>query len=144
MKSVSLYRPATIVDELLESFFDSTLAPFAGNRVLNKLPLVDVQETGNAYLVEAELPGLDEKHIKVQMDGGKLTIETEQDEQTEEKQDGSYLIRERRKASFSRSFTLPENADPESVSAVFKNGILSLEIKKRTESAKRLIEINAQ
>ncbi|MDR2072073.1 MAG: Hsp20/alpha crystallin family protein [Spirochaetaceae bacterium] len=144
MKAVSLYRPASIVDELLESFFDSPLAPFAGNRILNKLPLVDVQETGNAYLVEAELPGLDEKQIKVHMDGGKLTIESEQNEQADEQKDGSYLIRERRKASFSRSFTLPENADPESVSAVFKNGVLSLEIKKRTESAKRLIEINAQ
>ncbi|MDR2210027.1 MAG: Hsp20/alpha crystallin family protein [Spirochaetaceae bacterium] len=144
MKSVSLYKPLSVMDEFLESFFDSPLAPFVGSRVLNKLPLVDVQETGNAYLVEAELPGLDEKQIKVQMDGGKLTIESEQEEQNQEEKNGSYLIRERRRSSFSRSFTLPENADPESVSAVFKNGVLSLEIKKRTESAKRLIEINAQ
>jgi HSP20 family protein len=135
------------MDELLNSFFDSPLVPFTGNRMLNKLPLVDVQETDNAYLVDAELPGFDEKQIKVQVEGGKLIIESsklESEEKKDEQKDGSYLIRERRNVSFSRAFTLPENADPESVSAVFKNGVLSLQIKKRTESTKRLIEINAQ
>jgi HSP20 family protein len=145
MKTVSLYRPAAVVDELLNSFFDSQLVPFSGNRLLNKLPLVDIQETNNAYLVEAELPGFDEKQIKVQVEGGRLTIESDANEERKEEQDaGNYLIRERRNVSFSRSFTLPDNADSGSVSAVFKNGVLSLEIKKRAESAKRLIEINAR
>ncbi|MCL1815233.1 MAG: Hsp20/alpha crystallin family protein [Treponema sp.] len=142
MKTVSLYRPMDVMDHLLESFFDSSLVPFRGNPVLSKLPLVDVQETADAYLVEAELPGFDEKQIKVQMEGGKLTIESARDE--EKKEEKNFLIRERRNVSFCRSFTLPENADTETVSAVFKNGVLLLEIKKRTENARRLIEINAQ
>jgi HSP20 family protein len=138
-----------VMEDLLESFFDSALVPFTGNRVLNKLPLVDVQETGDAYLVEAELPGLDEKQITVQVEGGKLTIKSTVDEEKEKKENAKdskkeYLIRERRSTSFSRSFTLPENADTEAVSAVFKNGILALEIKKRSASAKRLVEIKAQ
>ena len=141
MKSVSLYRPMNVVDQLLESFFDSSLLSHTGAPALNKLPLVDVKETAEAYLVEAELPGFDEKQIKVQVEGGKLTIESARDEKKEEK-DGNFLIRERQNVSFSRSFTLPENADTESVSAAFKNGILSLEIKKRTGNARRLIEIN--
>jgi HSP20 family protein len=131
-----------MMDELM-GFFDSPLAPYVGNRM--KLP-VDVQETDNAYLVEAELPGFDEKQIKVHVEGGKLTIETaaESEEKKDEQKDRGYLIRERRNLSLSRSFTLPENADTESVSAVFKNGVLSLQIKKRAETAKRLIEITAQ
>jgi HSP20 family protein len=138
-----------VMEDLLESFFDSAMVPFTGNRVLNKLPVVDVQETDNAYLVEAELPGFDEKQIKVQVEGGKLTIESTMDEEKEKKENAKdakkeYLIRERRATSFSRSFTLPENADTEAVSAVFKNGVLSLEIKKRAASAKRLVEIKAQ
>jgi HSP20 family protein len=52
------------------------------------------------------------------------------------------MIRERRSSSFSRSFRLPENADPENIAASFKNGILSLEISKRAESQKRVIQIN--
>ena len=145
MKNVTLYHPMNAVDQFLDSFFESPLVPFARNPLLNKLPLVDVQETGNAYLVEAELPGFDEKQIKVHVEGGKLTIESGKEESNEpkEEKDGSYLLRERRKVSFSRSFTLPENADTEAVSAVFKNGVLSLQIKKRAENPRRLIEINA-
>lgn len=142
MKTVSLYRPMNVMDELLESFFDSSFVPYGGKRSM-KLPLVDVQENGGAYLVEAELPGFEEKEIKVHVEGGKLTIESGREENAEEKKEGSYLIRERRKLAFSRSFTLPENADTDQVSAVFKNGVLSLEIKKRPENARRLIEINA-
>jgi HSP20 family protein len=127
-----------VMDELLESFFDSPLVPYGRKRPV-KLPVVDVLETGEAYLVEAELPGFEEKEIKVHVEGGKLTIESGH----EEKKDGSYLIRERREMAFSRSFTLPENADTDQVLAVFKNGVLSLEIKKRPENARRLIEINA-
>jgi HSP20 family molecular chaperone IbpA len=153
MKTVSLYRqPMNVVDEFLDSFFDSSLLPTAGMvpfvnaPVASKLPPVDVEETDHAYLVEADLPGFDEKQISVHVEGGKLTIESgKNEEKKEDKSDknGNYLIRERRKVSFSRSFTLPENADTEAVSAVFKNGVLSLEIKKRTGNTKRLIEINA-
>jgi HSP20 family protein len=146
MKAVTMYRPYSIgnalsdFDRYLESFFgDSVLAP--ASRIFNHLPAVDVRETENAYLLEAELPGYDEKNIQVHVDGGNLTIETKQDEEKEDKD--AFLIRERRSSAFSRSFKLPENADGEQVSAGFKNGILSLEIKKRAEAQKRLIRINA-
>ena len=150
MKSLSLYRPMSMVDQLLGSFFESSLVPFTGNSMWNKLPLVNVQETDDAYLVEAELPGFDEKQIKVHVEGGKLSIETGKEEEKKEEKDtvcetgSSYLIRERRNVSLNRSFTLPENADTEAVSAVFKNGVLSLEIKKRKENSRRFIEIQSQ
>ncbi|GHU28158.1 molecular chaperone Hsp20 [Spirochaetia bacterium] len=145
MARVTLYRPATLESALndfnhyMESFFDdSGLSP--DNRVLNHLPAVDVRETGAAYTLEAELPGFDEKNVEVQVNGGALTIESKK-ESREEKREGTYLLQERRKLAFSRSFALPENADPEHISAVFKNGILSLEIKKRAETQKRVIQI---
>jgi HSP20 family protein len=148
MKTVSLYRPMSLeramndLNRYMESFFDSPLAPAERNH----LPLVDVQETDNAYRVEAELPGFEEKNIQVHVDNGNLTIESAKEEDKKEKKDdGTYLIRERRTVSFSRSFKLPENADTEAVEAVFKNGVLTLEIKKREEAPKkRLIQINAQ
>jgi HSP20 family protein len=61
----------------------------------------------------------------------------------DEKAQGTYILRERRLSSFTRSFKLPENADSASVSAGFKNGILTLEINKRAEAQKRTIQINA-
>ena len=151
MKAITMYRPNTIqnalsdFDRCLESFFgDSLLAPAA--RILNHLPAVDVRETENAYVMEMELPGYDEKNIEVHVDGSSLSIASRQEEaqDREEKKDaGTYILRERRLNTFNRSFKLPENADSEAVSASFKNGILILEIKKRAEAQKRTIRINA-
>jgi HSP20 family protein len=155
MKAVTMYRPLNLenalsdFDRYLESFFgDSMLTPV--DRVFNRIPAVDVREKEDVYVLEAELPGYDQKDIEVHVDGGNLTIESRQEEEKERKENdknnknGSYLIRERRSSSFSRSFKLPENADPEQVNASFKNGILNLEIKKRSAAQKRLIRINAE
>ncbi|MDR3191734.1 MAG: Hsp20/alpha crystallin family protein [Treponema sp.] len=150
MKALTMYRPFTLenalsdFDRYLESFFgDSMLAP--SDRIFNRLPAVDVREKEDTYLLEAELPGYDEKNIHVHVDGGNLTIASRQEEEKERKnkdaKEGTFLIRERRCNSFTRSFRLPENADPNAVTASFKNGILSLEIKKRSEAQKRVIEI---
>ncbi|MDR1867599.1 MAG: Hsp20/alpha crystallin family protein [Treponema sp.] len=147
MAHVTLYRPATSLENawndfnrIMESFFeDSPLT--SGSRLSNHSPIVDVRETGASYIIEAELPGYDEKNIEVQVNGGALTIESKK-ETTEEKKDGNYLLQERKSQSFSRSFKLPENADPEQINATFKNGILTLEIKKRAETQKRVIQIS--
>jgi HSP20 family protein len=151
MKTLAAYRPNTIqnalsdFDRYFESFFgDSILAPAA--RVLNQLPAVDIRETENAYVLDMDLPGYDEKNIDVHVDGSSLTIAAKDEEARDVKKDeenhGTYLLRERRVRSFNRSFKLPENADPESVSAAFKNGILNLQIMKRAEAQKRTIQIN--
>jgi HSP20 family protein len=151
MKTLTAYRPNTIqnalsdFDRYFESFFgDSILAPAA--RVFNQMPAVDIQETENAYVLEMDLPGYDEKNIEVHVDGSSLTITSKQDERQEKKGEenhGTYILRERRLNSFSRSFKLPENANSEAVNAAFKNGILSLQIQKRPEAQKRTIQINA-
>jgi HSP20 family protein len=149
MKAVTMYRPRTIenalndFDRYFESFFgDSPLAP--ASRIFNHLPAVDVRETEKAYVMEMDLPGYDEKNIMIHVDGGSLCIESKQEETGEEedkKNGGTYILRERRLSSFSRSFKLPENADNEKVSAEFKNGILKLEIQKQAEAQKRAIQI---
>jgi HSP20 family protein len=157
MKTVALYRPFTIekaledFDRYVDSFFgESPLTPVGRSFV----PAVDVREIDGAYRIEAELPGCDEKDIQVHVDGGVLTIESKKEEESSRdvspKKDAAkensgerYLIRERRSSSFSRSFRLPENADIDAVNAVFKNGVLSLEIKKQAEAKKRVIQIGA-
>jgi HSP20 family protein len=142
-----MYRPNTIqsalsgFDRYFESFFgDSILTPAV--RLFNHIPAADIKDTENAYLLEMELPGYDEKNIEVRLDGANLTIASKQEKNSEENQD-EYILRERRTSSFSRSFKLPENADPEAVNAVFKNGVLSLKIAKRAEALKKTIQINA-
>lgn len=152
MKTLALYHPHSDVlqnalsdfNRCFDSFFgDSILSP--AGRALHYLPAVDIHENENNYVMEVELPGFDEKNIEVNVNGSNLTIASRQEEKHEKKdeENGKYILRERRNTTFNRSFQLPENADPEAVSAAFKNGILSLNIKKRAESQKRMIQINA-
>ncbi|MDR1216109.1 MAG: Hsp20/alpha crystallin family protein [Treponema sp.] len=147
MKTLTLYRPNFMdeFDHYMESFFGNMPVKSAAS-LLNRgldFPAVDLQETDAAYLLSAELPGYAEQNIKVHVDGNRLTIESKQAEaETTKKDEERYIIRERRQHSFSRVFQLPDNADPNAISATFKNGVLSLEIKKQTESQKRVIQIN--
>jgi len=143
MKTLTLYRPS-----FLENFenvfhdFDKSMESLMGHsKMFGYLPAVDIGENENGYILSADLPGYDEKNIQVHIFGGDLTIEAKSEEA--EKKDGNYIIQERRKTSIKRSFKLPENADPESIKAVFKNGVLTLEIKKRTESQSRSIPVEA-
>jgi HSP20 family protein len=81
--------------------------------------------------------------VSVNLDGGTVTIESKKDETVEkkDKKEKAFVLRERRSRSFSRSFKLPENADPDAISASFKNGLLTLTIGKRTEAQKKTIQI---
>ncbi|MDR0561133.1 MAG: Hsp20/alpha crystallin family protein [Spirochaetaceae bacterium] len=155
MKTISLYRPSLIdhalndFDRYMESFFGES--PMTQTkRIFNALPAVDIYESKTAFVVELELPSYEEKDIEVGVDGKTLTIKSKpeaepqrnvSEKQEPEKEERLYLVQERRKVGFTRSFMLPENADPDSVAANFKNGILTLEIKKRTQTQKRVIPI---
>jgi HSP20 family protein len=146
MKAVAMYRPRVLenaltgFDRYLDSFFgDSFLSP--ADRIFNRLPAVDVRETEKSYVLEAELPGIDQKDIEIHLDGNTLTIQSKNVEEKKEEKNG-YMIQERRQASFSRSFTLPDNTDRESITAAYKNGVLSVEIVKQLEAQKRIIEIS--
>jgi HSP20 family protein len=150
MKAMTMYRPNTIqnalcdFDRYFESFFgDSILSP--STRILNRLPAVDVRENEKSYIVDMELPGYDEKDIEIHIDGASLSVASKQEEASDKEADnGTWLLRERHVSSFSRSFKLPENANPEEVNAEFKNGVLKMEIAKRPEAQKRAIRINVK
>jgi len=158
MKSLTLYRPRDLSTNILENAFggfDRYLDAFFGDnflspadRIFSKvtLPSVDVRETEKAYIIEAELPGFNEKDIEIKLDGKNLSIksiniETAGETDSKEEKKDNYLIRERR-SSFSRSFILPENADYEGINAGFKDGILILQINKKEDAKTRFIEIN--
>jgi HSP20 family protein len=154
MKTVTMYRPFALekaledFDRYMESFFKES--PLTPAYQADSLPAVDIREIENAYELEAELPGYDEKDIHIHVDNGTLTIESGKEESRDvspkreagnKKEAFRYLLRERRNVSFSRSFKLPENADVNGISANFKNGLLTLEIKKLPEAQKKVIQI---
>jgi HSP20 family protein len=107
-------------------------------------PVVDVAETDTAYEITAELPGMDEKNIEVNVANGGITIKGEKKEETEEKKK-DYYVSERRYGSFERYFTLPEGVDANKIEATFKNGVLKVTLPKTAEAQKaaKKIEVKA-
>jgi HSP20 family protein len=129
-------RPNDLFDwsRVLDNFF--TDVPLWNSRT----PAVDVKEEETRYLMEVELPGLSEKDIELKVEDNILTLSSKKDESREEKKDG-YLIRERRRAEFARTFVLPNDVDREKISAEFKNGLLAVEISKKPEAQPRKIDV---
>jgi len=99
------------------------------------VPDVDVRESESEIVVEAELPGMDEKDIDVTLKNGVLSIKGEKKTEHEEKKD-DYHVRERSYGSFQRSFRMPDTIDDEQVSAKFENGVLRVALSKRAEAVK--------
>jgi HSP20 family molecular chaperone IbpA len=105
-----------------------------------KVPSVDVRETKDEYVLEAELPGFSESEVDVNVDNHVLHLSSKREEdRTEEKKD--YIMKERKSYSFSRSFVLPENVNEDKIKGEFKNGILTLKMPKREEKKPKRIDI---
>lgn len=104
-------------------------------------PAVDISETPQAYLIKAELAGVKREDIKVKVEHGQLRLSGERRYEKEDKDDKHHRI-ERFYGSFSRSFSLPEDADDEHISAGYKDGVLTLTLPKRSEAQPRAREIS--
>ena len=100
------------------------------------MPVIDVAETNDAIEVNAELPGVDEKDIKVSLDGNRLAISGEKKGETR-KDEKDWHVEERRYGSFYRSLSLPFKPEDGAIEAHFDKGVLHVNIKKPAETRKR-------
>jgi HSP20 family protein len=123
-------------DGVLDNFFTDT--PVWNART----PAVDVREAEDEYLMEAELPGLTDKDIELNIEDNILTLSSKKEQNKEEKKNG-YLIRERRKHEFARTFVLPKDVDREKIKGEFKNGLLVVSIPKKPEAKPRKIDVKS-
>ena len=124
---------------LFDDFFDSMLG--AWGSYSSRMPAVDVEETGDAYIIKAEMPGFKEDDVKITVDKHVLHISGEENSKDEEKEGRKYLIKERRHTSFERSFSLPDGLDESAINASFENGILTVTLPKLPEEKPRHIEV---
>ena len=97
-------------------------------------PSVDISETGDAYLIKGEVPGVKKDDVKVTVQDGMLTIQGERKREKEEKGKRFHRV-ECSYGSFMRSFRIPDDADENKVKAEFKDGMLNVTLPK-TEKAK--------
>jgi HSP20 family protein len=103
-------------------------------------PIVDITEDDRAYLLKVELPGVRKEDVHVTLEDGVLTVAGERKQEHEEKTRKFHRL-ERSYGSFSRSFGLPENIDPEKIEARFRDGILAVAIAKSESARPRQIEV---
>jgi HSP20 family protein len=107
------------------------------------MPAIDLVERDNAFEMSAELPGLDEKNLEVNLANGILTIKGQKEEDKVEKKEDFHL-RERRFGSFARSVRVPETVDADKIEASFKRGVLTLTLPKKPEAQKPVKKIEVK
>ena len=123
-------------------FDDETFRPFSWGSVVDgpTMPL-DVTTDAEALTIEAALPGIKPEDVDITVENGTLTIsgKTAEERKAEE---GSYLIQEIRRGTFSRSVTLPNGLEPDKAEATFEHGVLRLRIPKAEQVKARQIRIS--
>lgn len=134
---LSLWRP---FGSLLgsDSFYDDYLP--RRYREGGWYPSVDIKEDEKGFTVTAELPGVSQKDVSVEVKDGILTISGEKRFEGEEKGDRYYRV-ERCYGSFTRSFTLSDRVDENGIEATFKDGLLTLSLPKKEEAKPKQIKV---
>jgi HSP20 family protein len=113
-------------------------APAAAQR--RWLPAMDLAETADQFVLKADLPGLDENDVKIEVEDRVLSISGERRRESDETK-GGYRRVERAVGSFRRTLTLPEGVDGEAITATFDKGVLEITIPKPEARRPRRIEI---
>ena len=136
-----LYPVQSEINRLFNTFFD-TATPVAGRVARQWTPALDIVENDGEYVVRADLPGMDDDDVDVEVKDGVLRITGERKSENEERKDG-YTRIERSFGSFARSLTLPEGVDPESVKASFEKGVLEIHVPKPEAPKTHTVEITS-
>jgi HSP20 family protein len=127
------------MNRLFNTVFD---APPGGNggTLRRWMPAMDLVESGDHFVLRADLPGMSEEDVKIELEDGTLTVSGERKAEHQENEEGYYRV-ERAFGSFSRSLTLPKGVNADAVSASFDRGVLEIRIPKPEERKPRRIEI---
>ena len=142
MNTLSIWNPIHEMDELFHNRLTSVLGG-EGLQSVAWSPVVDIEESAEAYTIRAELPGLSKEKVKVTVENGVLTLSGERDLERRVETKTFHRV-ERSHGTFTRSFTLPEDVDAESVAANFKDGLLEIQIAKREEALPKSIEVRVE
>jgi HSP20 family protein len=117
-------------NDVFESIFNDT---FFNDRMVTRVPAVNISETTDHYHVELAAPGLKKQDFKLNLDRNVLNIAVETQTENSD-QNKRYNKREFSFASFVRSFTLPDVADHNRIDARYEDGILTVDIAKKEEA----------
>ncbi|WP_423820640.1 Hsp20/alpha crystallin family protein [Salinisphaera sp. SPP-AMP-43] len=159
--AIQRYQPSSLLqqfnDEISRMFLGQTDALPSGMGDQWR-PAIDIHENDEAYLIDAEVPGVDPAAIEITLRNGVLTVAGERSyhyDSSKAKENGGALVSEemtreptrhieRRYGRFVRRFTLPDTADEDAVEARADKGVLHIKVPKKTQTQPRRIEIKAE
>ncbi|TDJ50610.1 MAG: Hsp20/alpha crystallin family protein [Nitrospina sp.] len=138
------YEPKTYLDR----FFDTDRlfndfwprAPFEGQRSFGDALKVNIVENDDNYTLIAEVPGMTEKDIDLEIKEGRMTLKG-QVEESQEKKEKYYRMREFSRRSFERSFRIGEGVDQDHISAKLDSGVLTVVLPKKEEAKPKVVNI---
>lgn len=128
------------MNRLFSTFFDST-TPGNGSNARRFIPAMDLVESDSEFVLKADLPGLGEGDVNVELDDNVLTISGERKSEHEQRKDSYYRV-ERSFGHFSRSLTLPEGVSADGIQASFDNGVLEVHIQKPEQRKPQKVAIS--
>jgi HSP20 family protein len=126
------------MNRLFNTVFDGPT--HSGGTLRRWMPAMDLLESGDDFVLKADLPGMSEEDVNIELEDSTLTISGERKTEHQQEGEGYYRV-ERATGSFSRSLTLPKGVDPEAVTARFDRGVLEVRIPKPAERKPRKISI---
>ena len=135
------FRELSSLQSDMNRLFNAAFDAPAATRSRSWAPAMDLLETGEQFVLRADLPGLDESDVKIELEDNVLTVSGERRSEHDGEGEGFHRV-ERSFGSFSRSLTLPRGVDPEAVTAAFDRGVLEVRIPKPEQRKPRRIEIS--
>jgi HSP20 family protein len=132
----------TEMNRLFNAAFGDMPTSGTGGPPRRWMPAMDLLETDDDFVLRADLPGMTESDVNVELEDNVLTISGERKSEQEEKREGFYRV-ERAFGSFSRSLTLPQGVDPDAVNASFDKGVLEVRVPKPERRKPRRISIGS-
>jgi HSP20 family protein len=133
------YGFATDVNRLFNSLFDTPTGPGA-TAPRRWAPATDLVETESEYVLKADLPGLTQEDVSIEVNDNVLTVSGERKSEHEERKEGYYRI-ERASGSFRRSLRLPDGVDAGAIEAKLDNGVLEVHVPKPEQRKPQKVEI---
>ena len=125
------FRPLSLLDEMTRAM-DRQMQVWT--------PSVDIKEKKDKYYIKANLPGVSEKDINLEVDGSTLILSGHLEEEKEEDGDTWYRS-ECRVGDFRRAFELPRGADLDNIEAKVKNGVIRITVAKKPEAQKKKVDV---
>jgi len=128
------------MNRLFGSVFDTPTTPHNGP-ARSWIPAMDLVETDDHFVLRADLPGMSESDVSIELEENILTVSGERKAEHEERKEGYYRV-ERSSGAFRRTLTLPEGVDADAITAQFDKGVLEVRVPKPEQRKPRKVQIS--